>query len=93
MYYKKLEDFPSNFLWGAASAAYQIEGAWSEDGKGPSVWDEFSKIEGKTFEKTNGDVEVDHYHRFEEDVKFMAEAGLKPYRFSVAWTRILPDGE
>ena len=72
MYYQKLKKFPKNFLWGAASAAYQIEGAWNEDGKGPSIWDTFSKIPGKTFHGTNGDVAVDHYHRYKEDVDLMA---------------------
>jgi len=92
MYHEKLDPFPKGFLWGSASAAYQVEGAWEADGKGKSVWDHFSKIPGKTFEGTNGDVAVDHYHRYQEDVKLMAEMGLKAYRFSVAWTRIYPDG-
>ncbi|MDR3518724.1 MAG: glycoside hydrolase family 1 protein [Azospirillaceae bacterium] len=85
-------NFPDNFLWGAASAAYQIEGAWNVDGKGPSIWDAFSKLPGKTFRGSNGDVAVDHYHRFEEDVALMAELGLRAYRFSIAWARIYPDG-
>lgn len=85
--------FPKNFLLGSATAAYQIEGAWNEDGKGPSIWDNYSKIPGKTFEGTNGDVAINHYHRFKEDVKSMAEMGLKAYRFSIAWTRILPNGK
>ena len=93
MYHKNLKSFPNDFLWGAASAAYQIEGAWNEDGKGPSVWDSFSKIEGKTFKGTNGDVAVDHYHHYKEDVKLMAEMGLKAYRFSIAWSRVIPKGE
>lgn len=84
--------FPATFLWGAASAAYQVEGAWNEGGKGPSVWDVFAKLEGKTYQGTNGDVAVDHYHRFREDVALMAEQGLKAYRFSVAWSRIYPLG-
>lgn len=93
MYHIKKEQFPKDFLWGSASAAYQIEGAYNEDGKGPSVWDEFSKIEGKTFKGTNGDVAVDHYHRYKEDVALMAKMGLKAYRFSVSWSRVLPDGK
>ena len=93
MYHESLESFPKHFLWGAASAAYQIEGAFDAEGKGPSVWDEFTKIEGKTYEGTNGDVAIDHYHRYKEDVKLMAEMGLKTYRFSVSWARILPDGK
>ncbi|URZ15683.1 glycoside hydrolase family 1 protein [Clostridium felsineum] len=87
-----LNKFSKSFLWGASSAAYQVEGAWNEDGKGKSVWDNFSKIPGKTFEGTNGDVAVDHYHRFKEDVQLMSELGLKAYRFSVAWSRIYPEG-
>lgn len=93
MYHKTLDDFPKEFLWGAASAAYQVEGAWDADGKGPSVWDQFSKIPNKTFEGTNGDVAVDHYHRYKEDVALMKKLGLKAYRFSVAWSRVIPDGD
>ncbi|MDH2999571.1 aryl-phospho-beta-D-glucosidase [Chelonobacter oris] len=84
--------FPHNFLFGAASAAYQLEGAWNEDGKGMSNWDEFVRIPGKTFEGTTGDVAVDHYHRYREDVRLMAEMGLESYRFSISWPRIFPDG-
>ena len=83
---------PESFLWGSASAAYQVEGAYLEDGKGLTNWDNFVRIEGKTFKETTGDVAVDHYHRFKEDVKLMAEMGLKTYRFSIAWARIIPDG-
>ena len=83
---------PEDFLWGSASAAYQVEGAYLEDGKGLTNWDQFVRIEGKTFKGTTGDVAVDHYHRFKEDVKLMAEMGLKTYRFSIAWARIIPDG-
>lgn len=93
MYHEKLEKFPDDFLWGSASAAYQVEGAAEEDGKGESVWDRFVKIPGKTFKGTTGEVAVDHYHRFEEDVALMAEQGLKAYRFSVAWSRVIPDGD
>lgn len=93
MIHKQLKPFPKNFLWGAASAAYQVEGAWDEDGKGPSNWDLFVRIPGKTFKGTTGDVAVDHYHRYKEDVQLMAEMGMKAYRFSVAWTRILPQGK
>lgn len=84
--------FPKDFLFGAASAAYQVEGAWNEDGKGVSNWDTFSKIPGKTFEGTNGDVAIDHYHRYKEDIKLMAEMGLESYRFSISWPRIMPEG-
>ena len=83
---------PENFLWGSASAAYQVEGAYLEDGKGITNWDKFVRIEGKTFKNTTGDIAVDHYHRFKEDVRLMAEMGLKTYRFSIAWARIIPDG-
>ena len=85
--------FPDDFLWGSASAAYQVEGAWDEDGKGRSIWDEFVRIPGKTFKATTGDKAVDHYHRMEEDVALMKELGLKTYRFSIAWTRIYPEGK
>ena len=83
---------PNNFLFGAASASYQVEGAWNEDGKGLSNWDVFSKIPGKTFENTNGDVAVDHYHRYKEDIALMAEMGLESYRFSISWPRVFPNG-
>ncbi|MGM0924028.1 MAG: glycoside hydrolase family 1 protein [Bacillota bacterium] len=89
----KLTPFPKAFLWGAASAAYQVEGAWNKDGKGMSNWDRFVRIPGKTFKGTTGDVAVDHYHRYKEDVSLMAEMGMKAYRFSVAWTRIFPNGK
>ena len=93
MIHTHLKPFPKNFLWGSASAAYQVEGAWNADGKGPSVWDVFTKIPGKTYKGSNGDVAVDHYHRFKEDVALMAEMGLKAYRFSVSWPRIYPAGK
>ncbi|MGM0126357.1 6-phospho-beta-glucosidase [Enterococcus sp. AZ194] len=84
--------FPENFLWGAASAAYQIEGAWNLEGKGESIWDEFVKTPGNTFKDTTGEIAVDHYHRFKEDIQLMAEQGLKAYRFSISWSRVFPDG-
>jgi len=84
--------FANDFLFGAATASYQIEGAWDQDGKGPTNWDEFVKIPGKTFEGTNGDVAIDHYNRYKEDVKLMAEMGLESYRFSISWARIFPTG-
>lgn len=92
MEHHQLKAFPQDFLWGSASAAYQVEGAWNEDGKGASVWDEFVRLPGKTFKETTGDLAVDHYHRFKEDVALMKQQGLKAYRFSIAWTRILPEG-
>ncbi len=84
--------FPHNFLWGAATAAYQIEGAWNKDGKGESVWDRFSHTSGKTTNGDTGDVACDHYHRFEEDIAIMRQLGLKAYRFSISWPRVLPGG-
>ena len=92
MYFKESKGFPEDFLCGSASAAYQVEGGWNEDGKGVSNWDKFVRIPGKTFKATTGDKAVDHYHRYKEDVKLMAEMGLKTYRFSIAWTRIFPNG-
>lgn len=84
--------FPSDFLWGSASAAYQIEGGYQSGNKGMSVWDSFVRIPGKTYQETTGDIAVDHYHRFKEDIALMAEMGLQTYRFSIAWSRIYPDG-
>lgn len=69
--------FPHNFLWGAATAAYQVEGGHDADGKGPSIWDIYSHLPGTTFEGTTGDIAVDHYHRFREDVALMAEWACK----------------
>src|SRR5438045_4212203 len=84
--------FPDGFLWGTATAAYQIEGAWNADGKGASIWDTFSHLPGKIFEDQTGDVACDHYHRFRDDVGVMAELGLNAYRFSISWPRVLPGG-
>ncbi|MBN2338664.1 MAG: beta-glucosidase [Acidobacteria bacterium] len=84
--------FPESFLWGAATAAYQIEGAVSEDGRGESIWDRFSHTPGKTFQGQTGDVACDHYHRYREDVALMRDLGLRSYRFSVAWPRVMPQG-
>jgi len=86
------ETFPPEFIWGASTSAYQIEGAVNEDGRLPSIWDTFSRRRGRTQEGSTGDVAADHYHRWAEDVALMSELGLKAYRFSVAWTRILPLG-
>jgi 6-phospho-beta-glucosidase len=85
-------EFREDFLWGSASAAYQIEGAYNIDFKGPSIWDSWSHLYGKTFEGTNGDIACDHYNRYMEDISLMSEMGLKTYRFSISWSRILPDG-
>jgi beta-glucosidase len=82
--------FPQGFLWGSATAAYQIEGAVTEDGRTPSIWDTFSHTPGRVLNGDTGDVADDHYHRFRSDVALMAELGLQAYRFSVAWPRITP---
>jgi len=84
--------FPKNFIWGSATSAYQIEGAWLEGGKGPSIWDAFSHTPGKTYQGHTGDRACDHYHRWRDDVALMAAMGLPAYRFSIAWPRIQPAG-
>lgn len=92
MIYESLDKFRCDFLWGSASAAYQVEGAWDKDGKGPSVWDIYTKEPGTTYKNTNGDIAVDNYNKYKEDVALMAEMGLKAYRFSISWSRIYPKG-
>src|SRR5262245_9376168 len=84
--------FPDDFVWGAATASYQIEGAATEDGRGPSVWDTFCKKKGTVWEGDSGDIACDHYHRFEEDIALLKRLGVGSYRFSVSWSRVLPDG-
>src|SRR6476469_1021124 len=84
--------FPSDFVWGAATAAYQIEGAWNEDGRGESIWDRFSHTPGKVDNGDTGDMADDHYHRYKEDVALSKQLGLKAYRFSVSWPRVRPTG-
>ena len=84
--------FRKDFVWGAATASYQVEGAAYEDGKGLNIWDVFCKEDGHVYEHHTGDVACDQYHRYKEDVAIMKELGLKAYRFSVNWARILPEG-
>jgi len=88
----KRSDFPPDFTWGTATSAYQIEGAVQEDGRGPSIWDTFSHTPGKTQGGETGDLACDHYHRYREDIALMRELGVNAYRFSVAWSRVLPEG-
>src|ERR1700728_1770675 len=84
--------FPSNFLWGTATSAYQIEGAVNEDGRGPSIWDRFARLNGKIADHSTADVANDHFHRYKEDVQLIKALGAKAYRFSIAWPRVLPEG-
>jgi beta-glucosidase len=84
--------FPAGFLWGTATAAYQIEGAVNENGRGPSIWDTFTHTPGKIHNDDNGDVADDHYHRYRDDVRSMKELGVAAYRFSISWPRIFPQG-
>lgn len=85
--------FSKDFKWGTATAAYQIEGSATADGRGPSIWDTFAKTPGKVFNGDNGDMACDSYHRYEEDIALMNQLGIQSYRFSVSWSRILPDGD
>src|SRR5689334_281744 len=85
-------NFPSNFVWGAATSAYQVEGAALEDGKGLSVWDSFCQRPGKVIEDETGLIACDHYHRYREDVELMRNMGLQAYRLSISWPRVLPTG-
>lgn len=84
--------FPNGFLWGSATAAYQVEGAVKEDGRGATIWDTFSRTPGKTVGGATGDIATDHFHRYKEDVGLMKALGVKTYRFSIAWSRVFPEG-
>ncbi|MBU6379803.1 MAG: family 1 glycosylhydrolase, partial [Acidobacteria bacterium] len=82
----------NDFLWGVATSSYQIEGAATEDGRGLSIWDTFSRVPRKVANGDNGDVACDHYHRYQEDLDLMKWMGVDAYRFSVAWPRVIPLG-
>ena len=84
--------FPADFLWGAATSAYQIEGSPLADGAGPSIWQRFTRTPGMMANGDTGDIACDHYRRWKEDVALMKQLGLKAYRFSIAWARVLPEG-
>ena len=84
--------FPEDFTWGVATASYQIEGAATEDGRQPSVWDTFSATPGRVLNGDTGEIACDHYHRYKDDIALMAQLGIKHYRFSLAWPRIVPTG-
>ena len=85
-------EFPKTFLWGSATSAYQVEGATDEDGRAPSIWDTFSRLPGRIENDQTGDVAADQYHRYPEDVKLMQWIGLQAYRFSISWSRVIPNG-
>jgi len=90
-----LEDwrpFPKNFIWGVATAAFQVEGGVNEGGRGPSIWDTFSHVEGNIFENATAEVACDHFHRYKEDILLVKELGANAYRFSISWSRVLPTG-
>jgi len=84
--------FPRRFVWGAGTAAYQIEGAASEDGRCPSVWDRFCEVDGKVRNGDDGAVACDFYHRYRDDIGLMGELGIDAFRFSIAWPRVIPAG-
>ncbi len=88
-----LLQFPERFIWGTATSAYQIEGAWNEDGRGPCIWDTFCRQRGRIRTRESGETAADHYHRWAEDVELMSRIGINAYRFSISWTRILPEGK
>ena len=87
MSHPNIQRFPKNFVWGAATSSYQIEGGIDQGGRGPSIWDTFCRQEGKVVKGEHGDIACDHYHRWPEDLDILQELGFKAYRFSVAWPR------
>ncbi|MFP2997016.1 GH1 family beta-glucosidase [Spongiivirga sp. MCCC 1A20706] len=88
-----MTNFPNDFIWGSATSSYQIEGAHDKDGKGPSIWDKFCKTPGNVLNNDNGNIAIDHYHRFKEDIALLKKQGFTAYRFSISWARILPNGK
>ena len=84
--------FPDHFIWGIGTSAYQSEGAWQEDGRGESIWDRYCHIPGNTFNGESGDISSDFYHRYKEDIALLKKMGIRHFRTSIAWTRIIPDG-
>ncbi len=89
---EKRINFPAGFVWGTATSAYQIEGAWNKDGKGPSIWDDFSHTPGNIEDGSTGDLACDHYHRYREDIGLMTAMNCNAYRFSISWPRVIPEG-
>lgn len=86
-----MKSFPERFIWGAATASYQIEGGAHEEGRGESIWDRFCRQPGKVYQQENGEIACDHYHRYPKDVQLMSELGIQSYRFSFAWPRLFPE--
>ncbi len=87
-----MKNFPKNFIWGTATSAYQVEGGWNADGKGPSIWDDFVRRPGTIKHGDTGDVACDHYTRYKEDIRLLKDLGVSAYRFSVSWPRVIPEG-
>ena len=90
---KHNSNFPPTFLWGGATSAYQVEGSPLADGAGPSIWHRFAHTAGRIHDGDTGDIACDHYRRFHDDVAMMHDLGLKAYRFSIAWARVMPEGK